>query len=221
MRTFHFDEVESTQDESFRLLRSGEPTPFLVTCRKQTKGRGRLAREWLHEEGASLAMSLARRLPTSQLYGLSVLVGYACLEAIDPQHLKLKWPNDLMFQDQKVGGILIEARSSDAEADVVIGVGVNTAQTVGIYHGLNQKLDPEQLGGAILQKVDIFLKEGLSPFRQEIEKVLWRRGEAAPFLVAGVQITVVIEGLTDRGELQLRDGQRLEIASDGEILLGS
>lgn len=110
------------------------PLVFVTEC--QTAGRGRRGRQWQSPFAANLYFSI--RFPVSggfaALGGLSLAVGVAvaqALQELDAQlPVTLKWPNDLLINGAKVGGVLIElAGEMDGQVDVVIGVGVNGRMT--------------------------------------------------------------------------------------------
>lgn len=99
----------------------------------QTAGRGRRGKPWVAPPGGSICMSFSwnfRDVP-EDLGSLGLVIGVCELRALRTlgvAHAKLKWPNDLLVEDQKLGGILIELRAeSDGPAYVVVGVGVNVA----------------------------------------------------------------------------------------------
>jgi BirA family transcriptional regulator, biotin operon repressor / biotin---[acetyl-CoA-carboxylase] ligase len=139
------DQVESTNTELLARLRSvgaaasnGGPgrraadlQPTMLVAAHQTRGRGRSGRAWVSSRGGSLTFSLALALAREDLAGLSLAVGVALAEALDPTgaHLKLKWPNDLWLvaqpDERKLGGILIETMSVGSRRMVVIGIGLN------------------------------------------------------------------------------------------------
>lgn len=113
-----------------RHVRADDLNPCLLVAEQQTEGRGRLGRAWQSAAGASLTFSLSLPLQRADWSGLSLAVGLAVAEALDPQakHLGLKWPNDLWISDgshRKLGGILIEAISVGTSRVAVIGVGLN------------------------------------------------------------------------------------------------
>lgn len=112
----HLEQTGSTMDVA--RARAGE-TPLLVTAARQTGGRGRTGRTWVHADRA-VATSLAVRLPwpTESLPVVPLVAGLAAAATFE---VKLKWPNDLVRGGSKVGGILVD---SDGDL-VVIGVGVN------------------------------------------------------------------------------------------------
>ena len=97
----------------------------------QTAGRGRRGRKWLAPPGGSLCLSVSWHFPTSlpDMSGLSLACGVAAvraLEGLGVENLGLKWPNDLTWGGRKLGGLLVEMRSSGSGAVyVVVGLGLN------------------------------------------------------------------------------------------------
>lgn len=138
--------VDSTNSECMRRLRAGQAEPLLLVAQQQTAGRGRMGRSWQSlPDGAALTFSIALPLAPRQWSGLSLAVGLAVAQALQPEppvpvsrapRLALKWPNDLWLQgagpERKLGGILVETASLLAPAPgdgatrwVVVGVGLN------------------------------------------------------------------------------------------------
>jgi BirA family biotin operon repressor/biotin-[acetyl-CoA-carboxylase] ligase len=113
-----YDEVSSTQDLAGEWLRS---QPVLVVAHRQKAGRGRGASTWITAPRA-LAASLAWRptWPEPAWTLLPLVAGLAGAGVIGPQ-CRLKWPNDLVIEESKVGGILTEGSSER----IVIGLGIN------------------------------------------------------------------------------------------------
>ena len=114
----------------------------LLGAHLQTAGRGRAGRVWLNETGQSLTFSCAFEtdLKPSQLNGLSLALGVGACEALRAQcsadqvnRLKLKWPNDLMFEHGKLAGILVETQINTKRIRIVVGMGINLthAQALG------------------------------------------------------------------------------------------
>lgn len=128
--------------------------PRLLAAREQTAGRGRRGRSWLAEPGRSLAFSLATEQPASAVTpSIALAVGVALAEALAPlsSALTLKWPNDLLRDGAKCGGILVESRRGgppDARIDrCVVGVGLNL-------------LAPQDPQGLITQPVQGLFEKG-------------------------------------------------------------
>jgi BirA family biotin operon repressor/biotin-[acetyl-CoA-carboxylase] ligase len=121
--------------------RAVEPPPCLLVAEQQAGGRGRQGRTWQSAPGASLTFSLAVTLAVSDWSGLSLAVGVALADALDPRtcgaagadsalRIGLKWPNDLWCVDRpgagrKLGGILIETVVVGAHRVAVVGIGLN------------------------------------------------------------------------------------------------
>jgi len=105
------DSVTSTQDVARDM-----PIGSVVIADHQTAGRGRMERRWEAPPGTALLVSFV--LPPSRL--LSLAAGVAAAEACGPD-VRLKWPNDLLLDDRKLGGILVEATPYKA----ICGIGVN------------------------------------------------------------------------------------------------
>ena len=125
-----FDEVTSTLDIAHPLARDGAVEGTLILAERQSAGRGRSGRTWASEEGAGIWMTLlARPRGDAALDVLSLRAGLAAaraLEAFTDGAVRVKWPNDLMLDDGKLGGILIESRWREQHVDwIVIGVGIN------------------------------------------------------------------------------------------------
>lgn len=124
-------EVDST---STRLMASPPPPPGrAVVCLAefQTGGRGRRGRRWLSPPGAGVWLSLAWQFdrPPENLSALGLVAGLAVREALaglGVDDILLKWPNDLVVADEKLGGVLVEMRAEgNGPCLVVIGVGIN------------------------------------------------------------------------------------------------
>ena len=134
-------ETKSTNDDLLVRWRAGELIdPVARIAHKQTAGKGRAGRAWLANPEASLCFSLAlpfKRTP-AELSGLSLLVGLAVIEGIaqacnlseselQRAGLSLKWPNDVLLNNAKLAGILIEGGQAKAGDPtwMIIGVGMN------------------------------------------------------------------------------------------------
>jgi BirA family transcriptional regulator, biotin operon repressor / biotin---[acetyl-CoA-carboxylase] ligase len=147
-------ETRSTNDDLLERWRSGQLIdPVARIAHKQTAGKGRAGRVWLANPDDSICFSLAfpfRRSP-AELSGLSLLVGIAVIAGIAKAcnlskaqlhelNLRLKWPNDLLLNNAKLGGILIEGGQSKAGDPtwMIIGIGLNLRNARAIEMHLNQ-----------------------------------------------------------------------------------
>lgn len=127
----YFDSIGSTNDEALAWAASGAKDFSLVIANEQTRGRGRLHRTWHTPKGSALAASLILRPDEKTKPHLSRAVGLAALAISDSLldlglNPKIKWPNDILVNERKTAGILVESVWSGSEVDsLVIGMGVN------------------------------------------------------------------------------------------------
>lgn len=131
-----FDTIPSTNTVAAEQLRKGvAPEGTLIIANHQTAGKGRQGREWVAPEGTSLLFSLVvnPRLPSDKIPFLTILSGVATTKALNgltSVGCVIKWPNDIIVEGLKIGGILTEAVFGNKHlSGVVIGIGINVFQT--------------------------------------------------------------------------------------------
>jgi BirA family transcriptional regulator, biotin operon repressor / biotin---[acetyl-CoA-carboxylase] ligase len=169
--------------------------PCLLVAEQQSAGRGRVGRVWQSKVGASLTFSLCLPLAMRDWSGMSLVVGVALAEALDPAgrdgagpRIGLKWPNDLWLADapigapangagsppfagRKLGGILIETVSAGAQRLAIVGVGLNVlpfdpGQASSGFASL-QELDAAASAPRVLACVALPLVRALQQFERE------------------------------------------------------
>lgn len=141
VRLLALESVDSTNDEARRLIEAGERGPLWVVAARQTRGHGRLGREWISPPGnlhASLVLGNFGEAAVAPQLGF--VAGVAAMRGLRAAtggggRFALKWPNDLLLEGAKLGGILLEnvgVPTGDARAPrgsvVIIGLGVNCAE---------------------------------------------------------------------------------------------
>jgi BirA family biotin operon repressor/biotin-[acetyl-CoA-carboxylase] ligase len=142
----YLPETASTNADARRLAAAGAPDGTVVVAEYQSAGRGRLERRWVAPPGSSLLASVLLRpdLAPYRAQRLTMLAGLAAADAIEAEtglHAGLKWPNDLLIGERKVGGILTEVDvSGERLSYAVLGI------------GLNVNLDPAALPGELLER---------------------------------------------------------------------
>lgn len=123
----NFGRLDSTNDEALRRIDAGEGHGLVIVADSQSGGRGRRGAVWRSEPG-NLFMTMVVAVPPDKMPGqLAFVTGLAVAEAIRlcaAQDVRLKWPNDVMLEGRKLGGILIEAGSRSELYAVGIGVNV-------------------------------------------------------------------------------------------------
>ena len=148
--------TQSTNDDLLARWRAGELIdPVARIAHEQTKGKGRVGRTWLAEPENTLCFSLAYPFDCRphELSGLSLVIGLAVISGIATAlnleetelyqlGLRLKWPNDLLLNNAKLGGILIEGGQANPSAPtwMIIGVGLNVHLTNAIKQNLDNHL---------------------------------------------------------------------------------
>ncbi len=141
VRLLALESVDSTNDEARRLIEGGERGPLWVLAARQTKGRGRLGREWISPPGNLHASFIVGDCCESAVAPqLGFVAGVAAIRALraatgEQRRFALKWPNDLLLDGAKLGGILLEnvsVPSGDTRAPhrgvAIIGIGVNCVE---------------------------------------------------------------------------------------------
>src|SRR6185295_10281062 len=108
-RVLHLEEIDSTNAEALRLAAAGEKGPLWVVARRQAQGRGRQGRQWISDPG-NLYASLLREIdvPPRASAGLSLVAPLAVRASLakwlPSARIELKWPNDVLLEDEKVAG---------------------------------------------------------------------------------------------------------------------
>jgi BirA family biotin operon repressor/biotin-[acetyl-CoA-carboxylase] ligase len=213
--------------------------PCLLVAEHQSDGRGRQGRSWQSRAGASLTFSLSVPLAPADWSGLSLVVGMALAEALDPtsapkpQRIGLKWPNDLWLRDtdgvgvgRKLGGILIETVAVGPQRLAVIGIGLNVGafETHDASSGFAtlQEIDPGTSAPTVLARVALPLVQALKRFEAEGFGA-FAEGYAARDLLRDrpVRTTQAIEGIAQgvsaQGALRVLTPAGLELITSGEV----
>lgn len=132
--SLYYKSCSSTNDIAHKyLLHAAEGS--LIVADYQYKGRGQRGSRWLAASGKNLLFSLVLHpewLPLSDLFSLNIITSLAIYDALSfyfPKEISIKWPNDIYFLDQKLGGILIETNVSQVVKTALIGIGLNVNQT--------------------------------------------------------------------------------------------
>ena len=137
MKLIKLDAIDSTNDFLKSLSSLDELENFtVVTAENQTKGKGQMGAKWNSEKGKNLIMSVLVKdflFDNEQVFNLSIVVSLAVLETLKSLNIPdlcIKWPNDIMSYNKKIGGILIEnTLKSDGRIVSVVGIGINVNQT--------------------------------------------------------------------------------------------
>ena len=222
------DLVDSTNDEAARQLGAGRPAPFVVLARRQTSGRGRFGRTWHSESAENLYASFAfrprvapDRMQTFTLWmGLNVCELLTRFIGISPG---IKWPNDILFEGRKAGGMLTEARvDADQIRDLIFGIGLNVNSPAGtlppdlarraisLSDVTGAPVDLNRLAAAMIGRVQLAYQKFTDGEHLKNFADLWHRYDVlrnrpVALLEGGRRHQGIVTGLDDEGALLLRD----------------
>lgn len=231
--------IDSSNSELLRRARKGALVPTLLIAEEQTAGRGRQGRAWYSGAGDVLAVSLALPYAPRDWSGLSLAVGLALAESLQPQvpgrpsdtpRILLKWPNDLWLADgRKLAGILIETTEiagSGGARCVVVGIGLNLwlppeaglRAPAACLQDVDADLDgPEALRRYALPLVRTllgFAEAGFAPFQTRFDRRDYLKDRAV-VLSSGEQGTA--RGVDDGGALLVQTAQGMRRITSAEV----
>ncbi|MEW6660420.1 MAG: biotin--[acetyl-CoA-carboxylase] ligase [Thermodesulfobacteriota bacterium] len=219
----HFQTLPSTNDLAKELGSQGAPEGTLVVAESQTRGRGRLGREWESPPGVGLYASLLLRpeLPPTEMPQITLTTAVAVVRALRRATgvaPGIKWPNDLLVEGKKVGGILTEMETeSDRIRYLVVGLGLN----------VNNREFPPPLD---LTATSLALAAGSTFHRPGILRAWLEEFEALYDLFLNQDFGRILEewrqyNVTLGQTVTVRQGSReisglaLEVAGDGALLI--
>lgn len=203
----------------------------LCLAEYQTAGRGRRGRQWLSPFAGQMIFSFYWTFdPRKSIEGLSLVIGLAIAEVLNVQ---VKWPNDILFDGRKLGGILVEiANHKNGLLNLVIGVGINVSlptqteisQPYAQLSEMDPDIDRQTLFPTLIQhlyaRLERFEKEGINAEFQQA----WQNHNA--FFNSKVNVITeqrvisgIEQGIDERGYLRVQCGAELKMFNGGEVSL--
>jgi BirA family biotin operon repressor/biotin-[acetyl-CoA-carboxylase] ligase len=237
VRLAAYDEIGSTNAEALRCAREGDRGPLWIVAKRQKAGRGRHGRSWVSAPGNLYATLLLNDPgPPSRAPELAFVAAIATYDAVaelapavHPQ-LKLKWPNDLLCDGAKLGGILIEGEGTA----VAIGIGVNcrhhpadTMYPATDLAACGATVPPADLMAALSKAMMQRLEQwqggsGFTAIRQAWLARAQEPGSAIRVRIGERELSGGYEGIDESGRLLLRSAAgALETISAGDVLTPS
>lgn len=202
-----------------------------IICHQQTNGHGRLGRNWDSERKNSITMSILLKPKTSKNIALlSLLTSAALFDVIKNYHndTKIKWPNDILVNNKKISGILLESIYKNKFEAVIIGIGINVNnvyfpksinhKATSLKKELNIQFDIEEIINQILFNFEKYYKDFLKDNNSYID--ICRKHSAVigkDILINGQKVKVI--DILDNGNLLVYDGNKTIDFSYGEITL--
>ena len=166
-----FKVVKSTNDIAIKLIKKNFFEPTLITAEKQTNGRGRIGKKWISQKG-NLFLTIFFRLEQKKLNfkQFAILNAFLVKNIISKmisKNVSIKWPNDLLFNKQKICGILQEKISLNQFSFLIVGIGLNTNvvpqnksfKSTCLKNIIRKKISNQKILRNILTTYEKFLKE--------------------------------------------------------------
>lgn len=226
----YFTELDSTNRKAKEMAAQGAPEGTLVVAEAQTRGRGRIGRNWYSpsQTGIYTSLILRPKLPPNEAPKITLVTGVAVAETlltVTPLKPDIRWPNDILVRGRKICGILTETSTEmDAIDFVVVGVGVN----------VNSREFPDDLReiatsmyvetGSTFDRV-MLLQEFLLQFERlyttflhsGFESIGKRWGELSILLGKGVTVHMIDRTCKGRVMKLDRDGALIIRAENGDL----
>lgn len=239
------DVIDSTNNYLKKAAANGHPHASCVATNIQTHGKGRRGRQWQSALGENLTFSFLWRFTkgASALSGLSLVVGIALIRSLKKMHVHqalLKWPNDILVQDdgvyKKLAGILIELQGDmDGQSAAIIGVGINLnlskkqiakidQPAISIKQCTDDLIDPNAILAIMIRDLTevlaTFEASGFTSLRDE-----WASYDAFQDKVINITsgdgntIQGRSQGVNDAGSLEVVTDNGLKVYASGEITI--
>ena len=203
----------------------------LCVAEYQTAGRGRRGRQWLSPFAGQIIFSFYWTFdPKKSIEGLSLVIGLAIAEVLNVQ---VKWPNDILFDGRKLGGILVEiANHKNGMLNLVIGVGINVSlpkqteisQPYAEVCEIDPDVDRQTLLPKLIQhlyaRLNIFEKNGINAeFQQAWQSYNAFSNNEVNVLTEQGAISGIEQGIDERGYLKVLCGNKIQMFNGGEVSL--
>ncbi|HVZ07582.1 biotin--[acetyl-CoA-carboxylase] ligase [Rhodopila sp.] len=228
----HYDSIGSTNDEARRLAREGAPHGTVIHADEQRSGRGRLTRTWFSPPG-NLYMSILLRIDTppqrtAELGFVAALAVAETVETLLPKDRRalLKWPNDVLVENAKISGILLEMED-DA---VILGIGLNVLEapsggkyktTTLVANGGIASVDSAR--DILLDRLARFLSqwrtEGFAAIKAAWLERSYPIGEMIRINASGTPLEGRFSGLDDAGALLLETPEGIQKILAGDVVI--
>lgn len=238
VRLLELGDIDSTNEEARRLIETGERGPLWILAARQTKGRGRLGREWISPAGNLHASFVHSGFPGARVAPqLGFVAGVAAILALracaGDRDFSLKWPNDLLLGGDKLGGILLECVGA-AEAPVaIIGVGVNVTQAPDDLPYPASSLSAlgadaptasqffTRFSDSMMDVLDIWREgDGFARIRDEWINHAAGLGEQVRVALSGETLEGTFDGVDASGRFVLKNGGDRRVIEAGDVSLG-
>lgn len=224
------DTIDSTNNYAMQLIDADTAQHGLtITTLQQTKGKGQRGRQWSDVPGQSLLMTIVcvpdRAIDAQFAFNAAIAVAVAeVLQDLNENwHVSIKWPNDIIINDKKAGGILIENILRGSEwSYAVIGLGLNILQdhfpdslpfATSLKIASGKEFKPTEIRDKIRENILRYVdsKKSTADIMRLYNQSLYRKGDAQKFTDGSTDWPAIIQGTMADGTLQVR-------TADGDIV---
>ena len=219
------EETDSTNEEAKRQAQNNIPEGFLITAKRQTKGKGRLGNSWSHSQNSALAFSIVLKPPLipTDLTPLTLITGLSVCEAFRKIGVPayVKWPNDIIINGKKAVGILTEISCEIEKISyVVIGIGVNINQSsfddelkeraTSLFMETGRIFKRTDILNAILNELEknyyeFIRTSGFKGFIEKYESLCLNIGKNVKAVSKVKDISGIAVGISQKGELIVKN----------------
>lgn len=236
-----FDSLPSTNDYLLNLKSKHNHACF---SEKQTLGKGRRGRTWISPFAKNIYLSLLWHFEKdlSELSSLSIAIAVSVIDTLQQfgvtQKLGIKWPNDVLCENHKLAGILVELSGTTNDVcSAVIGVGLNvhmsnatlnsqniTQPWTSLQSLIDQKIDRNKLAGMLLNNLietaSVFQKQGLAAFLPQWQKLDLTFGKPVTIITHTKELQGIGRGINEQGHFLLETTpNQIKNFASGEVSL--
>ncbi|MCC8397882.1 MAG: biotin--[acetyl-CoA-carboxylase] ligase [Rickettsia endosymbiont of Labidopullus appendiculatus] len=233
-----FDEIDSTSSEAIRMAKACSDGNYVILAKNQTKSHGRNSRIW-HSSLGNLHVSilLNHKINLSYIPQLSFVMAIVVYKTINSltassgNSIKLKWPNDILINDKKVSGVLLESISINNNNYLIISIGVNIKESPVNIDQLATNLsdenievkDPEYLLDILMINFEKYFsrwkEQGFSKIRQYWLKNAYKLGEIVSINDGNTKISGIFKDIDENGSIRIQlDDGKIVTSLSSEIL---
>lgn len=232
----YYPKLDSTNTQAWELISENTPNGTVVITDNQLKGRGRQANKWVSIPGKSLTFSiiLYPNVLPNQINLYSLIAGLSITDCLIENniHAQLKWPNDILINGKKVGGILCESKiSGGVIKSLVIGIGLNINEATEDFPiSLREIATSLLIESGIQYQLEILLTKILNHLEHRIKNkethsqlIDWEKrcahlNQKVTFRSGNEIVTGIFKGLSSTGQAMISINNKEVKFDSGEIV---
>ena len=234
-REFNYQpHTKSTNIDAWKFVQNGATYGALVLADKQTEGKGRRHNKWTSTPNKSLTFSLILYPKIENLNMLPLLTGISIVRGIHSStsiQTGLKWPNDIMLNNKKMGGILIESKQFQGRLSVVVGVGLNINEDIedipqalqdianSVFIFSESKYSREEILSHILNEFETLYNEPLDTIIHLWNSYCIHKGKEVSFHSEKGEQRGIFKGISPSGHAKIQSNGQTRTYPSGIVVL--